>query len=221
MLNVLANVLANSSTVRRSVFGLQTSDLAKLAGTTAWSRLRARALPVVVLVVAAMLAWSTNAGAQVRFGSVLGIVTDPSGATVGGATVKLTNLGTNETRTTQTSGSGTYAFPNLIAGTYRVEVEMAGFKHFTQDRVEVQVDLATRVDASMQVGQRHRKCGRYERSASITDGQCVSGHDHQSAGGREYPSKRTKREQHAHAGAGRRGAGWHLRRCGFEPVWRR
>ena len=152
MLNVLANVLANSSTVRRSVFGLQTSDLAKLAGTTAWSRLRARALPVVVLVVAAMLAWSTNAGAQVRFGSVLGIVTDPSGATVGGATVKLTNLGTNETRTIQTSGSGTYAFPNLIAGTYRVEVEMAGFKHFTQDRVEVQVDLATRVDASMQVG---------------------------------------------------------------------
>jgi len=152
MLNVLANVLANSSTIRRSVVWLQTAVLAKPAGTTASRRLSATALPVVILVVAGMLGWCTGASAQVRFGSVVGTVTDSSGATVGGATVKLTNLGTNETRTIQTSGSGTYAFPNLTAGTYRVEVEMAGFKHFTQDRVEVQVDLATRVDANMQVG---------------------------------------------------------------------
>ena len=66
--------------------------------------------------------------AQVRFGSVLGTVADQSGAALPNATVKLTNLGTNETRTAQTGSSGTYAFPNLNAGVYRVEVEMAGFK---------------------------------------------------------------------------------------------
>ena len=152
MLNVLANVLAYSSNIRSSVVWLQTAVLAKPAGTTANRRLSVTAQPFVILVVTGMLTLCTSASAQVRFGSVVGAVTDPSGATVGGATVKLTNLGTNETRTIQTSGSGTYAFPNLNAGTYRVEVEMAGFKHFTQDRVEVQVDLATRVDATMQVG---------------------------------------------------------------------
>ena len=152
MLNVLANLLANSSNVRRNVVSRQTAFVAKPAGTAASRRLSITALPVVILVVAGMLTWCTSASAQVRFGSVVGTVADPSGATVAGATVKLTNLGTNQNRTIQTSGSGAYAFPNLNAGTYRVEVEMAGFKHFTQDRVEVQVDLATRVDAIMQVG---------------------------------------------------------------------
>ena len=88
-----------------------------------------------------------SASAQVRFGTVLGTVVDASGATVSGATVKLTNLGTSETRTTQTSSAGTFTFPNLTAGMYRVEVEMAGFKHFTRENVEVQVDVSTRVDA--------------------------------------------------------------------------
>jgi outer membrane receptor protein involved in Fe transport len=79
-------------------------------------------------------------------------VVDASGAVVSGATVKLINQGTNETRTIQTSGAGTYSFPNLTAGKYRVEVQTTGFKQFIQDNVEVQVDLATRVDAKMQVG---------------------------------------------------------------------
>ena len=151
MLNVLANLLANSSNVRRNVVPRQTAFVAKPTGTAA-SRLSITTLLVVCLGVAGMLTWCTSASAQVRFGSVVGTVADPSGATVAGATVKLTNLGTNQNRTIQTSGSGAFAFPNLNAGTYRVEVEMAGFKHFTQDRVEVQVDLATRVDAIMQVG---------------------------------------------------------------------
>ena len=89
---------------------------------------------------------------QVRFGTVLGTIVDSSGATVSGATVKLNNLGTSETRTTQTSSAGTFTFPNLTAGLYRIEVEMAGFKHFTRENVEVQVDVSTRVDAALQVG---------------------------------------------------------------------
>ena len=90
--------------------------------------------------------------AQVRFGGVLGTVSDASGAIVSGATVKLTNLGTNETRTMQTGSTGTFAFPNLIAGVYRVEIEMTGFKKFIRDNAEVQVDVTNRVDATLQVG---------------------------------------------------------------------
>jgi len=105
-----------------------------------------------LLVVTAAAVLCIQAGAQVRFGSILGTVSDSSGASLADATVKITNLGTNETRSTKTASAGTYAFPNLNAGIYRVEVEVAGFKRFTQERVEVQVDLATRVDAAMQVG---------------------------------------------------------------------
>ena len=106
----------------------------------------------LLLAVSAAAVLCIQAGAQVRFGSVLGTVTDASGASLADATVKITNLGTNETRSSKTTNAGTYSFPNLNAGEYRVEVEVAGFKRFTRDKVEVQVDLATRVDAAMQVG---------------------------------------------------------------------
>jgi outer membrane receptor protein involved in Fe transport len=113
---------------------------------------------LIFRVVLAMLAFAGMASywapvdAQVTFGSILGTVSDPSGATVAGATVKLTNSGTNETRTLQTGSGGTFAFPNLSAGQYRVEIEAAGFKRFTEDGVQVQVGVATRVDASLQIG---------------------------------------------------------------------
>ncbi len=106
----------------------------------------------ILLALSVVVVLCTNAGAQVRFGSVVGTVADASGASVSGATVKLTNVGTNETRSMQSGGAGTYSFPNLIAGIYRVEVQMQGFKQFIQDNVEVQVDVATRVDAKLQVG---------------------------------------------------------------------
>ena len=105
---------------------------------------------LVVFSAAAVLCM--QAGAQVRFGAILGAVSDSSGASLADATVKITNLGTNETRSAKTTSAGTYSFPNLNAGVYRVDVEVAGFKRFTRDRVQVQVDLATRVDAAMQVG---------------------------------------------------------------------
>jgi len=106
----------------------------------------------MVLGVVVIAMTCSSAFAQVRFGTVLGTLVDSSGATAPGATVKLTNLGTNETRTTQSGSGGTFVFPNVSAGLYRLEVEMAGFKHFTQDKVEVQVDVTTRVDAKLQVG---------------------------------------------------------------------
>jgi outer membrane receptor protein involved in Fe transport len=110
-------------------------------------------LRVAVLFVLAMVATlSTRVGAQVRFGTVVGTVTDVSEATVLGATVKLTNLGTNETRTLLTGSGGVFAFPNLIAGLYRLDAQMPGFKAFVRDGVEVQVDVTTRVDVTLQVG---------------------------------------------------------------------
>lgn len=93
-----------------------------------------------------------QARAQVRFGSVVGFVADSSQSAIGGASVTLTNVGTNERRVLQTDAAGNYSFANVPAGLYTVDIEKAGFKHFTQQNVQVSVDVASRIDATLDVG---------------------------------------------------------------------
>jgi outer membrane receptor protein involved in Fe transport len=152
MFRALSGILADVSNPRRksSVGAAARFLLADDARPSA--RRGMSPLLTMLFVIATMAAMTTLANAQVRFGSILGTVSDSTGASLADATVKITNLGTNETRTAKTTSAGTYSFPNLNAGVYRLDVEVAGFKRFTQERVEVQVDLATRVDAVMQVG---------------------------------------------------------------------
>jgi hypothetical protein len=89
---------------------------------------------------------------QAFYGSVVGTVTDQSGAALRGAQVTLTNTGTDERRQGQTDGEGGYQFLNLVPGTYRVTLEQAGFKRATRDQVQVSVAGAVRADVSMQLG---------------------------------------------------------------------
>lgn len=116
--------------------------------TSAGWPLVAASLALAAFVTAACL----PASAQVIYGAIVGTVTDASGAGMPGATVKVASLGTNEVRTVSTSAAGTYSVPNLAAGTYRLEVQQSGFKHFVRSSVEVQVDVTSRVDVSLQVG---------------------------------------------------------------------
>ena len=55
-------------------------------------------------------------------------------------------------RTANSNGSGDYQFIDLVPGNYKVDVALAGFKHFTRLNVVVQVQGSTRVDAALQVG---------------------------------------------------------------------
>jgi hypothetical protein len=89
---------------------------------------------------------------QTFYGSVVGTVTDASGASVPGATVSLTHLGTSDRRTAVTDTTGSYQFVNLIPGPYRVEIEISGFSRFTREPVVVEVQSAVRIDAALQVG---------------------------------------------------------------------
>src|SRR4051794_6676796 len=59
--------------------------------------------------------------AQVLFGSMVGSVTDASGAAVPAASVKITETSTNDTRTAQTNDAGAYTVSTMPAGTYQVE----------------------------------------------------------------------------------------------------
>lgn len=86
------------------------------------------------------------------FGSVTGTVTDPTGAVVPGATVTIVDVGTNDTRTAQTNGSGEYRFLDLTPSNYKVDVVAKSFKSYEQQAVMVTVGSAIRVDAVLQVG---------------------------------------------------------------------
>jgi hypothetical protein len=101
------------------------------------------------------LAWCAllaRIGAQTFFGSIVGTATDSSGAVVPACKIMLTNTGTGETKTAESNASGNYEFLNLNPGTYRVDFEKSGFKHFVKDQINVEVQAAVRVDVNLQVG---------------------------------------------------------------------
>ena len=91
--------------------------------------------------------------AQTFRGTVLGTVTDSSGAAVPGATVTIKNLDTGLTRVVTTSEDGSYAAPELPIGTYSVNVEKAGFKVGILLSVKVEVATERRADVTLQPGQ--------------------------------------------------------------------
>src|SRR5215475_6867055 len=90
---------------------------------------------------------------QTTTGSVSGIVSDPSGAQVNGAIVRIVNAATRDTRTTTTGSRGDYLFPSIPTGAYVVEAESQGFKTARQEGITLDVNQNARVDFTLQVGQ--------------------------------------------------------------------
>ncbi|MDX6462989.1 MAG: hypothetical protein QOE55_6686 [Acidobacteriaceae bacterium] len=96
--------------------------------------------------------FSLIAPGQTTTGSIVGTVTDSSGAAVTGANVTLTSTATGEGHSATTDASGNYQFVLLPPGVYKIDMEGAGFKHYTHDQIVVQVDQVFRVNATMEVG---------------------------------------------------------------------
>lgn len=90
--------------------------------------------------------------AQGTTSRLTGTVLDANGAAVAGATVAVTNEGTNTSFTTQTSSTGAYVFDLIPAGTYKVSVEKAGFKKIVSTGNVVQINQPATVNITMQVG---------------------------------------------------------------------
>ena len=91
--------------------------------------------------------------AQQITGSVTGTVTDPGGAAVSGASVKLSNAGTGATESTTTDAAGNFRFLLLPLGNYSVQVSAPGFKSFVRAGIVVEVDRSIAVPVSLQIGQ--------------------------------------------------------------------
>jgi len=107
---------------------------------------------VKLVCLLTILAVSSPLKAQSFYGSILGTVTDTSGAVVPDATVTVTNVGTNEAQTVRSNAGGQYSIVNLVSATYNVEVMKAGFKRFLSAQVTVEVAATVRIDAVLVVG---------------------------------------------------------------------
>ena len=106
-----------------------------------------------VAMLVSMLAIPSTVGAQAVTGTLLGNVTDASGAGVPGATVVATETQTNSSRTAITNDAGNYIFSSLRNGTYSVEAELQGFRKVVRQNVRVDVNTTMRVDLKLELGQ--------------------------------------------------------------------
>src|SRR6185437_13813035 len=84
--------------------------------------------------------------------AITGTVTDPSGAVVVGAQVKITQKNTSIIRTSTTNSSGQFNFPALPPATYTVSVQSQGFKQYVQDVIML-ADQVRNMDVHLQVGE--------------------------------------------------------------------
>ena len=91
--------------------------------------------------------------AQVTSGSILGTVTDPSGAAVTNAKVAIVATGTNIQTNLVTNSAGNFEAPYLPAGEYQVSVSATGFKTFRQTSITLNTDAKYRVDVKLDIGE--------------------------------------------------------------------
>ena len=106
----------------------------------------------LVALAAAALALCTPAVAQTFRGTIIGAVTDPSGAVVAGATVTAKSAATGLTRTTVTSSDGSYSIPELTIGLYNVTVTKSGYETAVATGVSVEIARERHVDFTLKPG---------------------------------------------------------------------
>ncbi len=93
-----------------------------------------------------ILAWSSITG------SISGVVTDPSGAVISGASVVATNTQTGIKASVTTDAKGFYSLPVLAVGTYDLQMSQIGFKSYTRTGLVIDANSALRVDAALTLG---------------------------------------------------------------------
>jgi len=106
----------------------------------------------LISALAFVLLMSSVAFAQAGSSSLRGVVTDSQGRAVAGANVTLTNAQKNFTRAQTTNDDGIYVFTAVPPGTYRLDIEAAGFKKASVSEVHAQIDTPGNFDVQLEVG---------------------------------------------------------------------
>ncbi|HEY7498220.1 MAG TPA: carboxypeptidase regulatory-like domain-containing protein [Vicinamibacterales bacterium] len=109
---------------------------------------------VLALLLCTIFLTAATAAGQTSTATVRGIVQDPTGGVLPGATITFTNTGTNAVQTTVTDGRGQYLIAGLFPGTYNLKVEMDGFKTYEQKGLNLTPNDNRGIDFRLEVGQR-------------------------------------------------------------------
>ena len=117
-----------------------------------------RTLHGILMLVAVFGLHVPAARAQVDRATISGVVKDNSGGIVPGATVVVTSVATNLESRQVTTATGAYQVVNLIPGRYQVEVELTGFKKFSQV-LTLEVGQRARLDVELAIGSFSATCG--------------------------------------------------------------
>ena len=107
---------------------------------------------VLTMLTIVLLSGAAFAQSQATTGVIEGTVSDSSGAVLPGATVTLTNTGTNFTRDLVTDADGRFRGLLLPLGTYKLAVALAGFSNYEQDGIELVVGQTANIPIILQVG---------------------------------------------------------------------
>ncbi len=91
--------------------------------------------------------------AQLDRGSISGVVTDPAGSSIAGASITVTNTAMGTQSSTVTTGAGAYTVPELPAGHYSVTVSAPGFSKLIRNGITVSVGETATVDLQPTVGE--------------------------------------------------------------------
>ena len=134
--------VVESSNVSAAQMNCSRSSLCTFRGV-----LRQRALLTAIVLIACGSAWAQTTG------TLLGVVSDPNGAVIPSATVRVTNTDTGFTANVVSNSEGSYLIPLLPIGHYSIVVEAGGFRTFKESGVVVPVAQNIRVDAKLEIGQ--------------------------------------------------------------------
>src|SRR5215472_10708791 len=107
----------------------------------------------IVLRISALVSMAASLFAQEYRATLVGNVTDQSGAAVSGAAITVTNMQTGVAVSTRASQEGGFVAPFLVPGNYEVTVQAPGFKVFARSPIELRVNDRTRVDVRLELGQ--------------------------------------------------------------------
>jgi hypothetical protein len=106
----------------------------------------------LIVITAAMAALALPSDAQIGQGRLAGTITDAQGAVLPGVTVTATSPSLIGQRTTVSQADGTYLFPGLPSGAYKLSFELSGFKPFERDNLAVTLGQTISFDARLEVG---------------------------------------------------------------------
>ncbi len=111
-----------------------------------------KSILIVFVIIVFLISLANIAFGQGTTSRVTGTVQDGSGAAVAGATVTLTNEGTDVSLTTETSDNGGYTFDLIQPGTYQVSIERQGFKKFVSNKNVINVNQPATINVALEVG---------------------------------------------------------------------